>query len=114
MPRTQLPLSLTCPHGSPAVLVESFRYLTDGLWAALMVAFAALMMRPGPHSSARTVAAGAVLGLAWLTRGVTVIAAPAIVVLLYGRFRPAHATRRLAEIAVGAALVASPWLRRRS
>ena len=94
----------------PPVLVESFRYLTDGLWAALMVAFAALMMRPDPHSSARNVAAGVVLGLAWLTRGVTVIAAPAMIVLLYGRFRPAHATRRLAEIAVGAALIASPWL----
>lgn len=92
----------------PPVLTDSFRYLSDSLCASLLVAFFAIVVRAS--SPLGWVAAGVVLGLAWLTRGAIVAVAPALVVYAFLRFRPSHAIRCLLFIGAGGLLVASPWL----
>ena len=92
----------------PPVLVDSFRYLSDALCAALVVAFFAVVTRAS--SSAAWICAGGVLALAWLTRGAVIAIAPAVAVYLVLRFRSREAVYRLAQVGVGALIVASPWL----
>lgn len=93
----------------PPLLIDSLVYLTDGLCTALCFAVLALLVRE-PSSSRFGMAAGAFLGLAWLTRAATILVIPAIVVYLVLKHRSWLALRRLAEIAIAAVIVASPWL----
>jgi 4-amino-4-deoxy-L-arabinose transferase-like glycosyltransferase len=92
----------------PPVLVDSFRYLSDALCAALVVAFFAIAIRAS--TTAAWICAGVMLGLAWLTRGAVIAIAPALLVYVVLRFRPAVAAIRLAQVAAGVLVVASPWL----
>ena len=92
----------------PPVLADSFRFLSDSLCASLIVAFFAIVVRAS--SPAGWVAAGVVLGLAWLTRGAVIAIAPALVVYPFLRFRPSRALTCLILIGVGGLVVVSPWL----
>jgi hypothetical protein len=92
----------------PPVLVDSFRYLSDALCAALLIAFFAAVVRA--TSAWSWIFAGALLGLAWLTRGAVVAIGPALAVYLFMRFRPRDAVARGAMIGVGVIVVATPWL----
>jgi 4-amino-4-deoxy-L-arabinose transferase-like glycosyltransferase len=92
----------------PPVLADSFRYLSDSLCASLLVAFFAIVVRTA--SPIGWIAAGVVLGLAWLTRGAVVSIAPALVVYPFLRFRPSQAAVRLAVLSAGGLIVISPWL----
>ena len=92
----------------PPVLVDSFRYLSDALCAALLVAFFAVVTRAS--SALGWIFAGVVLGLAWLTRGAVIAIGPAIAVYLFMRFRPREAIAHGVMLGVGVLVVASPWL----
>ena len=92
----------------PPVLVDSFLYLTDALCAALIISFVAVIHRT--RAPAGVFFGGILLGLAWLTRGATVLIGPALLVYLFLRFDPRTAATRLALLLAGAMLVSAPWL----
>ena len=93
----------------PGILMDSLAYLTDGLCTALTVAACAILVRRR-SSSLDSLAVGALLGLAWLTRSATILVAPALGVYLLQRYRSRVAVRRFIEIALAALIVSSPWL----
>jgi 4-amino-4-deoxy-L-arabinose transferase-like glycosyltransferase len=92
----------------PPVLVDSFLYLTDALCASLILGFVAVVSRT--RAPAAVFLGGMLIGLAWLTRGATVLAGPALLVYFFLRFERRAAVTRLALLLLGALLVAAPWL----
>ncbi|CAN5409118.1 hypothetical protein BH24GEM3_BH24GEM3_12580 [soil metagenome] len=86
------------------VFEDSLRYLTDALHLTLLVALAAAVVRR------RVVLAGIFLGLAWLTRGQTVLVLPALLVYLAARHGWRPGIQHFATICLVAALLATPWL----
>lgn len=91
----------------PAILADSIGFGTDGLTTAFFFAFVAALIRL--PSAGMPVLAGALFGLAWLTRPQVVLALPAVLVYVVLKWRRAGAVRLAGTFAV-AALVASPWL----
>jgi 4-amino-4-deoxy-L-arabinose transferase-like glycosyltransferase len=92
----------------PEPWASSWNALTDEVWCALMVAFLAAFVRSERKGMAAL--AGALWGLAWLTRSLATLVIPAVLVwalMVYG-FR--KAVSRTALMAVVALLVCAPWL----
>ena len=92
----------------PPLWEDSLRMLPDSLHLALLVAGVALFVRAERPIFA--VAAGILLGAAWLTRSTATLAIPALAVYAFCVWRPRLAMIRLLLIAAVAAVIASPWL----
>jgi hypothetical protein len=92
----------------PPIFTPSLHASTDELWVMLMVAFAAALVRSQGWRMA--VLAGILLGLAWLTRAVAILALPGAVVWLFLKMDWRGALQRLAMVGLTAGVVASPWL----
>jgi len=99
---------------NPLAVSMSVRVMVDGLFPALLLACFALAAwrRDDPGRPWWIdVATGVAAGLAFMTRGQTLVAVPAIALLMPHRPR-AHAVRGAAIAAVAAVVTASPFLLR--
>lgn len=101
-------LIAVCAALFPPVWVLSWQNMADGWWLALMIAAIAALVRS--EKMIMSLAAGALFGLAWLTRSAASVALPAVAVWLLMTFRLRGAAARLLLIASSAVLVCSPWL----
>ena len=90
---------------------QALTYAVSGLhvtmWAFLLTAFAYLIYA-NPGSLKRTLAAGAVLGLCWLTEHMTcALIIPGLIVACYGQSE--RRLRHLVWFAVGVVVIMAPW-----
>jgi hypothetical protein len=94
-----------------ALNAQALTYAVSGLhltlWAFLVTVFAYLIYA-NPGSFKRTLAAGAVLGLCWLTEHMTcALIIPGLIIACYGQSE--RRLRHLAWFAVGVVVVMAPW-----
>jgi 4-amino-4-deoxy-L-arabinose transferase-like glycosyltransferase len=92
----------------PAVFRNSLVILPDLPCAALAVWSLALFAEGKSRGTA--ILAGAVWGLAWLTRSSVIITLPAILILVTFRFESRRSLVRMAIATIAAVLMATPWL----
>ena len=102
---------------NPLAIGMSVRVMVDSIFPALLtLAFAAGAWRPRDPSRQRTqlvdAAAGLLAGLAFLVRAQTLVALPALAILLCARRPLANGARSLAIVLAAAILTASPLLLR--
>jgi hypothetical protein len=94
-----------------ALNAQALTYAVSGLhvtmWAFLLTVFAYLMYA-NPGSLKRTLAAGAVLGLCWLTEHMTcALIIPGLIIAYYGQSE--RKVRHLVCFAAGVVVVMAPW-----
>lgn len=109
LPLGHATLAAACAALSPLVATDSFRLLPDALATTLIVGCAALLAARGDGMNL-TICAGAVFGLAWLTRSSAILAAPSIALFVLLRSEWRRGVTRLVAFALTAFAVALPWL----
>lgn len=100
---------------SPLLLEQSVRVMVESVFTfVFLLVWLALLPPPdGPAQRGaltRDIAAGVLLGIAFMLRGQTLIAAPAVLVLIALGATPLAALRRAAVVLVAAIVTASPFL----
>jgi hypothetical protein len=88
--------------------VSSWAAMTDALWCLLALISCGVLLRS--RTAAGFGLAGLVLGLAWLTRSMSTLLAPAVIAYILLKFPFRDASKFLLSLSAAALGICSPWL----